>query len=111
MTNSTRAVTAEMTLKIVRALQKKPLRFNEIDRAVKSPNHPALSDRLKKMQRDGLIERRVIRLGPPAHIEYTLTRLGADLAKPATALLGWVDNHAVEVDASRQYHRMLAARS
>jgi DNA-binding HxlR family transcriptional regulator len=108
---STRAVTAELTLKIVAALRRGPLRFNEIDRAVNAPNHPTLSERLKKMVRDGLIERRVHKLGPPANVSYELTKLGADFAQPATALIEWTRRNANQIEAARQYHQALAARS
>jgi DNA-binding HxlR family transcriptional regulator len=111
MITSTRAVTSDMTLKIVRALRRGALRFNEIDRAVHARYHPVLSDRLKKMARDGLIERRVIHLGPPAHVEYSLTPLGAGLAEAASPLVEWTEKNANQVEAARQYHQALAARS
>jgi DNA-binding HxlR family transcriptional regulator len=106
---NTRAATAEFTLKIVCALQHGPLRFCEIDRAVCPANHPILSARLKKLVRDGLIVRNVHRLGPPAVVSYELTRLGAKLAKPAAHLLDFVDEHATEIEAAREYHRALSA--
>ena len=108
---STRAVTSEMTLKIVRALSRGPLRFCEIDRAVNARNHPLLSERLKKMTRDGLIVRRVHKLDPPAIVSYELTKLGADLAKPASELIAWVERNADHIQSSREYHQALAARS
>jgi len=106
--STSRAVTAEMTLKIVRALARRPLRFSEIDRAIKSRNNTVLSERLKKMMRDGLIQRRVIKLGPPAHIEYTLTALGNDFAGPASAVIDWTERHTKQIEAARLSARAIA---
>lgn len=106
MTN-TRAVTSQLTMRIVRALAMGPLRFNQIDRAIQAPNAPALSKNLKKMLRDGLIERHVARLGPPACVSYSLTTLGRDMAEPASALLGWVEANAPQIEAARAHQRAL----
>lgn len=104
---NTRAVTSQMTFKIVRALQRGRLRFNAIERSVNPPNPVQLSKHLKKMQRDGLIVRHVIQLGPPAHIEYALTQLGADLAKPAAALMDWVEANVDHIRAARDYQHAI----
>jgi len=108
MTNL-RAVTSTLTLRIVHALWRGPLRFNAIERAALAVHPPQLSRHLKKMARDGLITRCVVALGPPAHIEYALTPLGTTLASPASELLGWVDEHADQVEAAREHHRALSA--
>jgi DNA-binding HxlR family transcriptional regulator len=87
------------------------MRFNALERASDAPNPVRLSDHLKKLVRDGIVVRRVIQVGPPAVTEYSLTELGADLAKPASALIAWTEAHAAEVEASRQYHQAVASRS
>jgi DNA-binding HxlR family transcriptional regulator len=91
MSNVTkRSLTNQWTLRIAHALRNGPLRFC---RAVNSPNPPMLTTHLKKMARDGLVDRVVIELGPPANVEYRLTQLGQELAKPASALVTWVDRN------------------
>lgn len=107
MTNL-RAVTSTLTLRIVHALRHGPLRFNAIERAARSLHPPQLSRHLKKLQRDGIVERRVVKLGPPAHVEYILSPLGTTLLSPATDLVGWMEEHGVHVEAAREYHRALA---
>lgn len=109
MTNT--ALISQFTLRIVRALQGGPMRFNALDRAAQAPNPVRLSKRLKLLVRDGIVERRVIQLGPPAVTEYSLTPFGADLAKPAAALIEWTEAHADEVRSARDYHKSLAAQS
>ena len=58
------------------------------------------------MARDGLVERRVIEWGPPMNVQYELTPLGLELAKPASELVRWVDNKMPEVEASRELYRV-----
>jgi DNA-binding HxlR family transcriptional regulator len=108
---NTRAVTSQLTMRIVRALRRGPKRFNEIDRAVDAPNAPVLSKHLKKMVRDGLIVRHVHRLGPPAIVSYELTALGVDFARHAMPLMDWLDAHTAEIQAARDFQIALAARA
>jgi DNA-binding HxlR family transcriptional regulator len=111
MTINTKAVTSQFTLRIVRALQRGPMRFSALERASDAPNAVRLSHHLKKLARDGILHRRVIKLEPPAVVEYALTQLGADLAKPASALLAWTEKNADAVQSARDYHQSLAAQS
>jgi DNA-binding HxlR family transcriptional regulator len=64
------------TLRVVAILRHGPLRFNQIERGVHAPNPPMISHHLKKMVRDGLIERHVIRAEPPANVQFALSPLG-----------------------------------
>lgn len=103
--NSMRAITSQLTLRIVRALSRGPLRFNQLDRAINAPNAPFLSKHLKKLVRDGIVVRHVDRLGPPAIVRYELTALGRDLSTPASTLLAWVESNAPQIEAAREYHQ------
>ena len=106
-----RSLTNAWTLRVAHALRRGPLRFNALDRAINAPNPPMLSTHLKKMARDGLVERVVIELGPPARVEYRLTPLGADLAEPASAMVTWVDQNAASRDRPRTVSRLAGARA
>jgi len=103
-----RATVKELSLRVVARLDRGPVRFNALERGVKAPSPFALASALKKLQRDGLIDRVVHKVDPPAHVEYSLTRLGQGLAKSATALIAWFDENLGCIDAARQ--RFLAAR-
>jgi DNA-binding HxlR family transcriptional regulator len=89
----------------VYALRDGPKRFNEIERVLDTRRPASLSALLKKMQRDNLIERRVVDYGPPACVTYSLTKLGRSLAGPAAAMVDWVDAHAHEVEHARAKSR------
>jgi DNA-binding HxlR family transcriptional regulator len=105
-TAKTRVVTNQMTMRIVDRLRHRPMGFNELDRAVVAPNPMMFSRHLKKVVRDGIVERRVLSLGPPARTQYSLTELGRDLIGPATEMLGWIDRNKDQIEASRQLHKL-----
>jgi DNA-binding HxlR family transcriptional regulator len=107
---ATKSISNVWTLRIAHALSGGPLRFNVLDRAVNAPNAPMLSTYLKRMARDGLIARRVIELGPPARVEYGLTPLGLELAKPASELVTFVDRSMPQVDLARERYSVLQAQ-
>jgi DNA-binding HxlR family transcriptional regulator len=100
-----RTLTNPYLLRIYRALARRSMRFRELERAIDAPNPPLLSSLLKRAQRDGTVHRHVVTLGPPPHVIYSLTSLGSELAKPATDLVGIVEGHRSEIEASREAYR------
>src|SRR3981081_640477 len=60
---------------ILRVLMDGPLRFSEIAQAVPELSDRLLSERMKELERRGIVERRVIP-GPPVRVEYRLSRMG-----------------------------------
>lgn len=101
---NTRVTTSQLSLRIVRALAAAgTLRFNELDRAANARSAPVLSKQLKRLRRDGIVERHVIKLGPPAITEYSLTPLGIDLSKASNAFMSWLDAHGPEIAANREH--------
>lgn len=75
-------------LVILRALlEKSPRRFNELQTSV-SVNTATLSDRLKRLENLGIIQRRAL-AAPPRRIEYRLTPMGRDLLKIFRTMMEW----------------------
>ena len=107
----TRSVENPYCTRTVSFLRNGAKRFSAIERELDIRRPAALSDLLKKMQRDGLIERRVISLGPPPHVEYVLTPLGRSLAGPASAMIAWIDAHHADVERARERHHAEAEAS
>ena len=103
----TRAATNQLAMRAIDRLRHGPMRFSALDRAMNSPHPVATSSVLKKLERDGLITRTVIRTGPPAHVEYALTPLGHDFSRPAGAVLNWLEHHADEIAQARRRSRGL----
>ncbi len=62
-----------------------PIRFNELKRRVGSISQKMLSQHLRQLERNGLLERRVLP-GRTLGVEYLVTPLGLSLREPASAL-------------------------
>jgi DNA-binding HxlR family transcriptional regulator len=45
------------------------------------------------MERDGLVQRQVLKQTPPQHVEYALTALGKTLQEPLAAICAWATQH------------------
>jgi DNA-binding HxlR family transcriptional regulator len=67
-----------------------PLRFSEIAHAVPDLSDRLLSERMKELERCGIVERRVAATSP-VRVEYTLTDRGRDLETSLSELKGWAD--------------------
>ena len=63
------------------------------------------------MARDGVIERVVITLGPPAAVQYSLTKFGTELAAHVTPLLNLLDEREPMIERSRAKYRVEAEAS
>jgi DNA-binding HxlR family transcriptional regulator len=76
------------TVFILSVLCTQPARFNDLKRRLDGITHKALSDALKRLERDGLVSRRILPT-QPVGVEYTITALGASLREPFAALYNW----------------------
>lgn len=69
-----------------------PRRFNAIKRRLEGITQRVLTQTLRKLERNGMIHRRVLGGSPPG-VEYTLTPLGRSLQEPFAALYDWTLAH------------------
>ena len=91
-------------LRIIRSLGDRTQRFCELQDALGGANSATLSQRLKMLEDEGLIERRAISAVPP-WVEYSLTPLGWTITEPLMALAEWDEAHADEVSGARLQYR------
>lgn len=77
-----------------------PSRFNAIRRRLEGVTQKALTQALRRLERNGLVSRRVIP-GPPVAVEYSVTPMGRTLQEPFAALHAWALDHAAEVGRAR----------
>lgn len=82
-------------------LSEGPLRFGRLRRALPDISQRMLTQTLRDLQRDGLVDRRVYPTVPPS-VEYRLTALGESLLDPLNALVQWADAHHGEIRAARR---------
>jgi DNA-binding HxlR family transcriptional regulator len=73
-------------------------RFNELHRALQGITHKTLTQQLREMEADGIIDRKVYAQIPPK-VEYSLTALGKTLKPVLSAMHNWAERHG---DALRQ---------
>lgn len=89
------------TAMVVTVLGDGSLRFGELRAAVDGISGKVLTDTLRDLERDGLVERRAYAEIPP-RVEYELTALGRTLQDPLLALSRWAEEHIADVLASRE---------
>ena len=75
---------------ILRVLMEGALRFSEIAQAVPELSDRLLSERMKELERRGIVERRVLS-GPPLRVEYSPSEMGRELEPALAELQRWAN--------------------
>lgn len=88
---------------ILTILSEKPARFNETKRRLEGITHKALTQALRRLERNGLITRRVIATSPVA-VEYSITPLGRTLQTPFQAVYDWSIKHLDEIEEAKRLY-------
>ncbi|MBC7799983.1 MAG: helix-turn-helix transcriptional regulator [Gemmatimonadaceae bacterium] len=86
---------------ILAVLCAEPRRFNAIKRRLEGITQKALTQALRRLERNGLVARRVIPVSPVA-VEYSVTPLGRTLQQPFAALYGWTVDHLADIEQARR---------
>lgn len=89
-------ITNKWSILILTVLCTEPVRFNELRRRLDGITHKALSDALKRLERNGLVHRKVLATSPVS-VEYSLTALAQTLRDPFDALYEWALKHGEEM--------------
>lgn len=88
------------SLQVLNELCERPCRFNDLRRAIPAVTQKSLTATLRKLERNGIIERTVLSTRPVA-VEYRMTQLGKTLRAPVDVLLAWAADHMYEIDSAR----------
>lgn len=88
------------SLLVLYALEHGTLRFQELRRTVDGISQKMLTQTLRVLERDGLVERTVHASVPPK-VEYELTPLGVDLAQTIAAIRSWAYQHINHIEQAR----------
>jgi len=97
------------TALVVGALAERTKRFGELRREVGGISQKMLTQTLRDLERDGLVERRV-HPTVPVTVEYSLTEIGRTLIKPLEALSAWAMAHIEQIEAARARYERTAGR-
>ena len=79
-------------LLILRNLRVRPWRFNELKKDLSGIIHKVLTDSLRSMEEDGIVQRIDFNENPP-HVEYSLTPLGESMWPILQAMEQWGTNY------------------
>jgi len=88
------------TMLILKALSGGPLRFNALKHRLDGVTQKSLTQCLRRLERNGIVERRVIPASPVA-VEYEITALGRSLCKLFLSIYGWMVDHREEIAEAR----------
>jgi DNA-binding HxlR family transcriptional regulator len=94
------SVSGKWTVMIVFMLSKKSRRNGELKREVRGISHKVLTQTLRRLERDGVVARKVYPVVPP-QVEYSLTPLGMSLVDLLSNLRLWAEENYGEVEKSR----------
>lgn len=78
----------QWTVLVIGCLDSGPQRYTEIARRIEGVSQKMLTQTLRALERDGIVERTVFPVVPP-HVEYDLTELGRTLQDPIRMLERW----------------------
>jgi len=96
------------TVFVVRLLADRPMRFNELKRAVDGISQRMLTLTLRGLERDGLVTRTVYPTVPP-RVDYELTDLGQTLITMLQGLGEWAIANRPTIVAARAAYDARAA--
>jgi len=88
------------TALIIHCLATGVMRHSELRRQVTGVSQKMLTQTLRSLERDGLVERKIYPVVPPK-VEYRLTTLGRTLIEPLEAICKWAEKHLPELEAAR----------
>ncbi len=86
---------------IITTLAERPFRFGELRRDIGDISQRMLSQTLRDLQADGMIEREVFPTTPPS-VEYRLTPMGRSFLAPLGTLIEWAVANQPAIRAARQ---------
>src|SRR4051795_5471286 len=79
-------------------------RYSRLYDNLRGASKKMLTDSLRSLERDGLVERQVY-AEVPVRVEYSLTALGWAATELLIALAEWADEHLAEVEHARLRYR------
>ena len=79
----------------------KTLRFSDLERAIPGVSQKMLTQQLRQLEQDGIVER-IVHPEVPPRVEYFLTDWGQSLCPALDKLLTWAEQRPSTVDANPQ---------
>lgn len=93
-------VANKWALLIIEALGERTLRFSELRKEVEGVSHKMLTQNLRMLERNGLVDRKVHPTVPPK-VEYTLTEPGRALRVTVDTMCDWTHRYLGHIEGAR----------
>lgn len=85
---------------IIRELLSGPKHFNQLHRALQGVSHKVLTQQLRDLEQDGILNREVSQSSPPRQVLYSLTAVGQSLHPIIHALHQWGSKYLRQAQSS-----------
>jgi DNA-binding HxlR family transcriptional regulator len=92
------------TALVIHVLSTGTKRHNELRREIAGVSQKMLTQTLRSLENDGIVNRKIYPVVPPM-VEYSLTPLGRSLIEPLEAICSWAEKHLPELEAARARSR------
>ena len=96
-------IASRWTVMVLHALQQETMRYSDLTRAIPGITQKVLTDTLRKLERNGIVERTIHPVVPPK-VEYKLTELGHSLFKTTEMMAQWAESNGEKVQKSRDLY-------
>lgn len=103
-------VADQWTPLVIYALEEETMRFGQLLKRIDGISKKMLTQTLRAMERNGLVQRVVYPVVPPI-VEYSLTPLGQTLIEPMHVISDWAYGHLQDVDIARKTYDQRAQKS
>ncbi|MEU6069314.1 MULTISPECIES: winged helix-turn-helix transcriptional regulator [Streptomyces] len=94
-------VANKWALLIIETVGERTLRFTELRNEIEGISHKMLTQNLRMLERNGLVERCVHPTVPP-RVEYTLTEPGRALRATVDAMCDWTHRYLGHIETARR---------
>ncbi|MFD9029591.1 winged helix-turn-helix transcriptional regulator [Streptomyces sp. NPDC059567] len=94
-------VANKWALLIIEFLGERTLRFSELRNEIEGISHKMLTQNLRMLERNGLVDRTVYPTVPP-RVDYALTEPGRALRVTIDGLCDWTHRHLGNIEAARR---------
>lgn len=86
---------------VICCLEQGTMRFGELKKGIGDISARMLTQTLRNLEQDGLVNRQMFATIPP-RVDYTITALGRSLAAAMRPLVAWADEHRRPIQQARK---------
>ena len=98
-------VTSRWGVMVLVALMSGTYRFSDLRRKIGGVSEKILAQTLQSLEADGFVLRTAFPVVPP-HVEYSLTRMGQEVAREVESLADWIEGNLYRIMERRATKNM-----